>query len=267
MRRVLLRIRDEEISISRLIAQNKVSIPWMMVVIFWHIFGIYTYNELPSNNTVITKMLFLTISISIIWKNRGVIRPFFLCPFKHVITGNPLSNILWVYPFAVLLVSAVFVILPQTFGWLPKDPQNIVQMSLTMMEYIVEIMILPLTVFTEESLNVLTIVVLAALLSKSIKQGWFFIVILGTSCFFGFLHIFAWGWEAAISRMLIHIPFIFSILYFRTAWISMLAHFYQNAMTYTTVIYPTFSSLFVGIGLLACFLIILYRKILNKFSR
>ncbi|RSK28503.1 hypothetical protein EJF36_17415 [Bacillus sp. HMF5848] len=267
MKKFINKIHSKETKIAVYVKENDFKPVWFVVAIFWVTFGTYAYNEFLNNKTVVTELLFLFITISIIWKNKSLIKPFFQNPFKQVGIPYTWSNILWIYPFSVLFISALFVIVIQSVGLVPDDPQNIDQMSMTFGEYITNLLTLPLLVFEEESFNVLMVAALARMFSKRLKHGWFYIVVLLTSCYFGFLHVTAWGWESAISRMFIHIPFIFSILYFKTAWISILAHLYQNAMTYTSVIYPEFPTLFVEYGMLLCLLIIVYRRVLTKLKR
>lgn len=264
MKNLILKINEIENSIKGINQENSFSIIWFIVAIFWSAIAPYVYNEFLTNKSVVTKIMFLVLALLLIWKNKAIIKPFFESPFKSVGKPYSFSNVIWIYPFIVLLSTVLFVLIPQIFGGVSTDPQNIEQMSISINEYITKVILLPLLVFEEESLNVLIVITISKFLSKRMKRGWFYIAILLTSCFFGFLHVTAWGWESAISRMFIHIPFIFSILYFRTAWISMLAHFYQNALTYTNIIYPNFSALFVGCGILICFLIIIYRYFLKK---
>ncbi|MFC5465357.1 type II CAAX prenyl endopeptidase Rce1 family protein [Lederbergia graminis] len=260
MRKIFSRIFDHERELENSIRNSNVRVIWLLVAIIWVMFGTYAYNELLNRRTVVTEVLFLFITILIIWKNKGLIKTFFYNPFKRVGAPYSISNVLWMYPFSVLLISVIFLAIPQILGWTSSDPQNIEQISMTTGEYITNLLTLPLLVFEEESLNVLIVIAIARLICVRMKRGWSLLAVLLAACLFGFLHVSAWGWESAISRMFIHIPFIYSIIYFRTAWISMLAHFYQNALTYTSIIYPDFPTLFVGYGLLACLLIVVYRK-------
>lgn len=264
MQKFLGKIRSKETNITRLFEENNISQMWIIIAILWVMMGTYFYNKILSSTSVLTEIAFYIITLAIIWKNKSILKPFFKNPFKQIGAPFGISNVLWVYPFSVLLISVIFVLIPEILGWASSDPQNIEQMEITIGEYIINLLLLPLLVFEEESFNVMMIIGLTSLLSKRMKHGWFILVVLATSCLFGFIHVFAWGWEAAISRMFIHIPFIYSILYFRNAWISMLAHFYQNALTYTSVIYPDFPTLLVGYGILACILIIVYRRFIKK---
>ncbi len=245
----------------KLISANKIKPLWFIISIVWVMFGTYIHNELLTNRNILTKVLFLSITLVLTWQNKDVLKDFFRPPFKDVGKPNSISNVLWIYPFSVLMSSVIFVLTLHALGWTSSDPQNIEQISLTISEYISRLLTLPLVVFAEESVNVLVVVALSKLLSKRLKHGWLLAAVVISSFFFGAIHISAWGLEAAFERMFIHLSFIFSILYLRTAWVSMLAHTYQNALTYTSIIYAGFSELFVTYGGLAFIIILLYRSI------
>lgn len=140
-------------------------------------------------------------------------------------------------------------------------------MSFSFNEYISKIAMIPIVVIQEEALNVLLLVAVSKLLSKRLNKGWLIFAVVLSGIVFGGLHFTAWGMESAVSRMLIHIPFLFSVLYYRNAWPCVLAHMYQNTMTYTSVLIEDFSEIFVSYGLLLFLTILAYRKWVSSYSR
>ena len=237
-----------------------------LLLVLWLAAGVYGYNEFLEPKSIVTQILFMVITLLLAWPNRKALKPFFANPFRQRRMAHPYTNILWVYPFLVLLGSALIMITMTATGLVPADPQKIDEMSLTETEYIRELALLPLVVFSEEVGNVVVLLLYAKWFSKIAKRIWPLLVIILTSVFFGALHLSAGNMETAVSRSFIHLPFIFSILYFKTAWISILAHFYQNFLTYTSVLNPGFSADFVGYGLLLLALIIGHRHLLKTWE-
>ena len=165
------------------------------------------------------------------------------------------------------MASVPLVLIPQAFGWISADSQNISEMSFTVSEYVTNVIKLPLGVIVEEAVNLLILVAASKFLSKRLRSRRLVLVVILTSIFFGVLHVTAWGMESAISRMLIHIPFLFSVLYFRNVWPCILAHMYQNWLTYTSVIVTDFATMFVMYGLLLLLVILLYRHFVSHYFK
>ena len=214
-----------------------------------------------------TELIFYAISILIVWQNKDAVLYFFRNPFKHIDKPYVYSSVLWVIPFTILMASVPLVLIPQAFGWISADSQNISEMSFTVSEYVTNVIKLPLGVIVEEAVNLLILVAASKFLSKRLRSRRLVLVVILTSIFFGVLHVTAWGMESAISRMLIHIPFLFSVLYFRNVWPCILAHMYQNWLTYTSVIVTDFATMFVMYGLLLLLVILLYRHFVSHYFK
>jgi hypothetical protein len=264
MKKFLRNLKYKEEVLLSITSELSVRWVWLTVYLLLTTLGVYLYNTKFADKSIITKVIFILIQLWIVWQNSDIIKPFFRNPFKEVGRPYTVSNVLWMYPFAILMVSVLFVYASRLSGLVSSnDPQNINEMKMSVNEYIMDIIILPLVAVEEESGNMLILVTLCKLFSKKIKHGWSLLSVITASVFFGSLHISAWGLEAGISRMFIHIPFLFGMFYFRSAWPSILAHFYQNWLASTSILYTGFSALFVKYGLLLCIVIWAYRYCCN----
>lgn len=262
-----LDLRTKEEQLNAVLSDIPIKRIWLIITLIWSLLGIYFYNEWMPIRNWFTELTFYAITILIVWQNKDAVLYFFRNPFKYIDMPYVYSSVLWVIPFTILMSTVPLVLIPQAFGWISADTQNISEMSFTFREYISNVIMLPLGVIVEEAVNLLLLVAVSKFLSKRVKSRWLILVVVLTSIFFGFLHVTAWGMESAISRMLIHIPFLFSVLYFRNVWPCIFAHMYQNWLSYTSVIVTDFATLFVTYGLLLLLVIFVYRHFVSHFFK
>ena len=131
MKKVINRYKSKEELLRTSLTCISIKTIWVILTILWVVIGTYLYNEkLPTRNTI-TKVLFLLITLAITWQNKESLKVFFKNPFKSVGKTNSISNVLWMYPFGILMVSVIFVLIPTLFGWVHDDPQNLNEMTLT----------------------------------------------------------------------------------------------------------------------------------------
>ena len=196
-----------------------------LLLVLWLAAGVYGYNEFLEPKSIVTQILFMVITLLLAWPNRKALKPFFANPFRQRRMAHPYTNILWVYPFLVLLGSVLIMITMTATGLVPADPQKIDEMSLTETEYIGSLL-LPLVVFSEEVGNVVVLLLYAAVFENSQTDRPLLVIIL-TSVFLAPCTSRPGIWRRRFQK-LYPSALIFSILYFKTAWISILAHFYRT---------------------------------------
>ncbi len=258
-------MKENEYELRLILQETNINYTWFMVLLVWSILGLYVYNELLPIRNTLTKLVYLAVTFYIVSKNVSAISPFLRNPFKAIKTRWPVGNVLWVYPFSILLLSVLILFFGSFFNIRTEDAQNLSALSYTFKAYMGHMVTTPVSVLAEELSNLLILVTVASYLRTKLKVGLMPLTVLMVSIYFGAIHISAWGLAAAVNRMLIHFTFLFSVLVFRNVWPCILAHLYQNWMTHTAVFVEGFSALFVTYGLILLLIIIIYRKISVKY--
>lgn len=257
----LLNFEAEETKLKVILDEIPIKVNWLILTVLWPVVGLYIYHNILPITNWITQLVFYSITFILAWQNKEIVIYFLKNPFKQIDKPHIISSVLWVFPFTILMSTIPLILIPQALGIISSDPQNINGIKMSIDKYLIGMAFTPIGVIQEEIVNILLIVGIAKLLMLKLNTKWLLMTIVLSSMIFGGLHVFGWGLDSAIERLILHIPFLFSIIYFRNAWPCILAHAYQNGMTYTSAVIDGFETMFVGYGVLLIIIIYLYRHI------
>ena len=257
-------ISEKEQKLDNLVARLPVNTKWLIISIGWYLLGIHICTDFLPFSNFYRSVINSSITCAILWQCRDMFLVFFRNPFKAIDKPYVFSSVLWVMPFTIILSALFLESIPESLGWISSDPQNKASMSYDFVGYLKRVSTVPVDVIAEEVFNTIILIVVYKLVSKKIKTGRLITTAILVSLYFGFLHIFGWGYETGILIMFSHIPYLFITLYYRNAWPSVLAHIYLNAIIYTRVVYPDIGKIFFWYGFIFLIVILGTRSIVSR---
>lgn len=149
-----------------------------------------------------------------------------------VFIGHKLDT-LFTYPLLIMSLIGLIENSIAAAGFFPAAAQRMnAAGSSPAWEFAVRSSLLPLIAFAEELLNLL----LVSFFYKYMKVQQKFRLaasIFAAALIFGMLHTFGWGLKAAFPIGIAYIPVFMATLYTGNIWISFLAHFYGDLISFT----------------------------------
>ena len=146
---------------------------------------------------------------------------------------------IFIYPILLMSLIGIVSNLLTATGFFPAALQQTGTAGVRTMEIVVRIMFLPLVAFAEELLN-LIIVSFFYMNMKLLRNFRLIASIISAALIFGMLHSFGWGMNAAILIAIAYLPVFLVTLYTGNIWISFLAHFYNDLISFTKLYYGSY---------------------------
>lgn len=158
---------------------------------------------------------------------------------------------LFTYPLLLMALIGMISSMLEAAGFSASGPENMnAAGGVSPLEFAVRSVLLSLTAFAEELLNL----ILVSIIYKNIRlRGNYRLIgsIFSAALVFGILHTFGWGLYASIPIALAYVPAFMATLYTGNIWISFLAHFYNDLISFTKYYYGGYHYIIIaGIALI-----------------